>query len=326
MCILTVMFCLASMGPLSVTVLPFEADQVAPEGGESAEEFLNETQLARVESFLDLVQHPGIHFLSPRRVLGGDGLVERTFSFTFDSESRCDYVTMTYDLLTDLVTDYSREATVEDCCDGQTAEVFSKVDAFELTKPVLKYYGLSTRMEEYVLSRFDTECVLEDSWQKLWILHRDFEFKGVPCRRSFVRVTISPRRRIVRGVCYRPVVVPEDVEDAISKDEARERAMIYLRDSPRIRLNVQRYEMQPTDRVRGVIARPNSSRYVYDGIGEDISGRFDFGKAYHCWEVRVDMWNNVDGAKSTAVLWIAMESGDLIGADFDRWSEESKGD
>jgi len=127
---------------------------------------------------------------------------------------------------------------------------------------------------------------------RYWTIHRDFTLQGLPCRGSFFRCTVSSCRAIVNSVIYEQIVLPEEPEKTIEKEDARDRALMYLERSPDIRFYAEKYEVEPTEQIRKVIGKPSLSWHSYDD-NESTIKQVDFDSSCFCWEVPFDMWSNV---------------------------------
>ncbi len=296
-------------------------------GGEQCEvperfrEVVNATQYAGITRFLELAQHPGLHVIG--RGYGNDPDQEsqdRYSRFTLNSATGRDCTSLTYDNERDLVVVYTRTFAPEDRCEERDSEVTSAQDAYRVAGPLLPYYGLHESIADYHISQeADTFRNAEDI-VRYWIIRKSFEIKGIPCRGSFFRCTVSSCRPIVVGLRYESVIEPEAQESNISRQEARTKAIEHLKGATHIKFYAEKFEVRPVEEIQRVIAKPNENWGSWDGEESTID-EVDPDAAYYCWEVPFDIWSVVDGAKTSHVIWLKVHSGTVIGGDVDKWRQ-----
>ena len=294
---------------------PVESSPVVPE---RLDRGVTEAQYLGIVKFLELVNHPGIHFMTDRT---REQQWHRSKShFSVDSQDGADYASIVYDNMDEQVIEYLRESVPEDLCAKPEVIVQSREQAFRIVGPVIRYYSLPDSIQDYDISETTFLAAASGKIEEApaWEIRKDFTIQELPCRNSFFSCCVSAARSIVVSVVYFKVPAQEEPETVISGQQAREYAEKYRRRSDLIRFYAEKYQVMGVVEIRRVFARPNEDWAPYYGQGR-TSDVVSLDTTYLCWEVPFDMWSKNSGMRTHNVIWITMESGKPAGGGSDKW-------
>lgn len=218
-----------------------------------------------------------------------------------------------------IIYSYTRRARGRDVLDepgirGRTIEdAISAEAAFEAALPILRYYGLPTSPENYTIGLGDVGQVEapDDLYAALWDVSGKFQHKGVPSRWGRVRIAISAHSGSVISVRYDPLIVPREPQVRISKVEAVQSAKGWLAERKYFVDKRPTVEEQGLERIEEVIAVPNNAYLL---PGEVSRAQNDPVQSFYCWEVPFTFVEHEHTFKS--YLWVNVETGEVIGAEF----------
>jgi hypothetical protein len=283
---------------------------------EMSKGILSQKEHQRISDFVEMVGYPRIHSIKERKRLENSAPYERVFSL--GSKTASGTASLTYDTEGCRIVGFRRERPkLYKQGTEQLPKVYNEEQAFRLAQGLLSHHNFpktigSYRIAEYVSSSFGFET-------REWFIWKDFSFEGVPCRRRFFNCSICSHTGTILSALYKKVILPVKYESVLTKEQARDAAIDYLKRSLPLGYRVKKLEVLPSSEVRKVIATPCVYTYSYDE-GEDAP---DTNCAHYCWEVLVAAVGQMDEALPH-VIWVRMDTGKVIGSTYDRWNKREE--
>jgi hypothetical protein len=179
----------------------------------------------------------------------------------------------------------------------------SKEQAFELAKPVLKYYKLPLDSREY--------NIFVPSDHSEWMILRSFSYKGIKCFGRAIIIKISRYSGLISHIHYAPVVLPKEGNEKISKQDALNIAKKWVASHEQsfFKQFAFRYDGD-TNKIEKIIAPPAALSFSKEEK-EYIASFTKEGVVRCCWRVRV--YAKGDPNKIISSFRVDMETGTVIG-------------
>ena len=178
-------------------------------------------------------------------------------------------------------------------------------DAFAAAVDFLRYYKLSTEVEDYCVSFNDyaeiSTGARRDLYSAQWTFSQQFYMEGLPCRGSGCLVSVSAYDGRVRSLHYYPALNPLSSEESIVESDAVAIAKAWVLEQGKDGGCVF------PDGIRKVIA--------FRGFEDDVGGKSLPGQqmptsAYSCYEVGIAYSRE----SHERYLAIRVDNGEVIGS------------
>ena len=194
--------------------------------------------------------------------------------------------------------------------DGKThADAISEAAAFAAITPLLQYLDLSTIQSDYELVFEDMGGETEDDlWGCVWIVHREMELNGIPCRTRLFTGLVSAASDTIFTFRHRPVIQPENTLSLdVSYAAARQAAQAWLAAEPYFTEASPLLLDDDDDEGEQVIA-PQQNFFAIDEEEQTSPTA-----TYYSWEIPFE-WTEWGDAQFNGVVWVDVVTGEVVGA------------
>ena len=193
---------------------------------------------------------------------------------------------------------------------GKTnADAISEEYAFNAIGPVLNYLDLSTSKSDYYMSFRDmgTEGDEDDDlWGCMWIIRKEMELNGIPCRGRGFSGSVSGASQTVNIFRYLPTIMPENQSNVVvSYTEARQNALNWLQEHPYFE-TASPFLVGDENTGVQVIAPQHQMFELNEAEQTEAT------KTYYCWEIYFS-WTEYNN-DFNGVIWVNIDTGEIVGA------------
>ena len=196
----------------------------------------------------------------------------------------------------------------EDTAGKTHADAISEAAAFAAMTPLLQYLDLSTTQSDYDIVFEDMGGETEnDLWGCVWIVHREMELNGIPCRTRVFTGLVSAASGAIFTFRNRPVIPPENTLNGdVTYAVARQATQSWLSAWPYFSAASPTLAGDENEGVKVIAPQENHFAPADD---EQTAPT----KTYYSWEVPFE-WTEWGDEQFEGVVWVNVETGEVVGA------------